>query len=188
MIDLHVMQLPPAVYDLTTGLGDRVARILSLSTVVPTTNPPFAWQKNREHWFTKASITDLNSYFSGSVMKLTYVDALGQNLQTIANELADPSKYRFQFYALGVPVSWTPGAPPYSTPAYYFEQGSAANAMRPLFQVSGANPVVLSAVTWVTLDPNVTGYFGGATPGTTISLSSKPLSSIPTGGWYCKTP
>jgi hypothetical protein len=132
---MNTEQFPPGVYDILNGINNtRIARVLSLSTTLPTA-PGVNWQPNMEHWFTTASLTNLQTAFSISAIKAKYAANL-TNLNVIATELADPTKYKFQLYAKGVLTvqDWISGVPAYNTPAYYFVQNSPpvpTRAMRP---------------------------------------------------------
>lgn len=184
------MQFPPGVYDISKG-ATRIARVLSLSTVLPNA-PPIQWQPNKEHWFTTASLTNLNSYFNAATLRVSYVNDLG-SLQKIATELADPSKYTFQLYAKGIlsQSDWIAGAPSYIAPAYYLVQKNPPipnRAMRPLFEVQASNSAKLARVTWVTLDNTVTNYFQNAAVGAFVDIEQKALSTIPSNGWYYRSP
>jgi hypothetical protein len=189
---MNTEQFPPGVYDILNGINNtRIARVLSLSTTLPTA-PGVNWQPNMEHWFTTASLTNLQTAFSISAIKAKYAANL-TNLNVIATELADPTKYKFQLYAKGVLTvqDWISGVPAYNTPAYYFVQNSPpvpTRAMRPLFEVPNSDPSKLANVTWMTLDNTVTNYFANVGVGTTVTLGSNALSLIPANGWYYRAP
>lgn len=184
-----VPQLSPGLYDLLRATdGQRIARVLSLSTTTPTVSG-VTWLAKREHWFSPKNL-DLAVALGVSGVRLTYVSNL-TNLNTIAQDLA--TNYTFQKHAKGVLVSadWTAGPPAFSAPAFYFVENSppvAARAMRPLLQVSSTNAKLFSKIGWVTLDNSVTSYFGGAQVGASVTMGSTATNGIPSSGcWHYQT-
>jgi hypothetical protein len=179
-------QCPPGVYEVTTGSG-TVFRLLSLSTTLPVSVPPFAWKKNTEHWFSPAGLK-LDVALGASSMDVTYTDDLS-SLQKLVDALANPALYTFQLYALGVlsKDDWISGVPSWASPAFYFES-SATPKMKPLFEVSSSSQTTLAHLSWFSPDNTLTSYFQGASPGAKITVTSKATSTIPTNGYYYRSP
>lgn len=180
-------QFPPGLYDFLRGDNNsRIARMLSLSTTLPTA-PPVTWKKKNEHWFTPAGL-DLSTALNVTSIKVQYVSDL-TNLTTIAQALAVGANFTFQKYAKGVLAStdWVAGAPSWSAPAYYFEESAANDAMRPLFQVLSTDHTKFHKIGWVTLDNTVTQYMSGVPAGTIVTVSSVSTANIPNNGSYYQT-
>lgn len=184
-----VPQLSPGLYDLLRATdGQRVARVLSLSTTLPTVAGA-SWLAKREHWFSPKNL-DLAAALGVSGVRLAYVANLA-NLNPIAQDLV--TNYTFQKHAKGVlaKADWAAGPPAFSAPAFYFVESAppvAARAMRPLLQVSSADAKLFSKVGWVTLDNNVTSYFAGAQVGASVAMGSAPTNSVPSSGcWHYQT-
>jgi hypothetical protein len=176
-------QFPPGVYDLTSSGGSPIFRVLSLSSAVPTTQPPFAWQAKREHWFSPLG-ANLQTLLGAGGITVKYTSDLG-SLQAVANALANPTLYTFQLYARGVLTTsdWIWGVPPWATPAYFY-QSSTTPKMQPLFEVASNDPTQLAHVNWFSPDNTLTSYFAGAQPGAQIACAAKSVSLIPTSGYY----
>ncbi len=182
-----IQQFPPGVYDVTSKDGASIFRVLSLSSTVPQSTPPFSWQANREHWFSPAG-KNLSTLLGAGSISVGYTSDLS-SLQAIANALADTATYTFQTYALGILSAndWISGVPSWASPAYFY-QSSTTPKMQPLFEVNPSDATKLAHITWFSPNNTLTNYFAGASPGTKITVSSKATSTIPTGGYYYRAP
>jgi hypothetical protein len=198
-IDLHVLQFPPtAIYDITNGNGTLVFRILSLGSGPLVSTPARTWLPWKEHWFSTKGV-DVAALLAVGPIKLTLVHrstggVIDQTIQTIANQLAVTTSFKFQIYSNGLlsQADWISGVPSsVSSPNYYFVEQNApiANrAARPLFQIDAADSKLLKSMTWFTLDKTVAGYLVGAPDGTFITLGTATSGSWPTNGWYYAAP
>jgi len=182
-------QLSPGLYDLLRATdGQRIARVLSLSTTLPTA-AGVNWIAKREHWFSPKNL-NLAAALNVSGVRVTYTANL-TNLNALAQDLA--TNYTFQKHAKGVlaAADWVAGPPAFSAPAFYFVESAPPvpnKAMRPLLQVASTNAKLFSKVGWVTLDSSVTRYFVGAQVGASVTAGSEPTSSIPSSGcWHYQT-
>jgi hypothetical protein len=196
--DFHAMQCPPCgIYDVTNGAGTRVFRILSLGAGALVSNPVRTWLPNREHWFSTkgADVAGLLAVPGPAKLTLFHRSATGgvdQTIQTIANQLAVPTAFKFQIYSKGLlsQADWIAGVPSVTSPNYYFveQSGTPNRAARPLFETDPANGLLLAHVNWFTLDNTVAGYLVNAPDGASITLPSAATGTIPTNGWYYRAP
>lgn len=179
-------QLTPTTLWYLSANNVLFAKVVSLGTYSMTTNPPFSWQANKEHWFVMSSITDLRSLLSAapSVVASIYYRCSGAQPDSFFIQQAGQiSLERFQFYAKSVlgTGDWVSGSPPgYSNNHYYFvASGTGTTRPRMLFDISNATPGNIARVSWVTQD-RYSGFSGGFTaPSASMSWPS-PCYHYPT--------
>lgn len=187
-------QYPPGVYDVWLAASGevRLARMLALGTTLPSV-PGVLWKKNKEHWFTNAALPSLvNTLQTNNTIRVSYTSTL-TNLDQVAAQLATPSLYVWQnIYAKEAlsPSDWIAGAPNYGAPAFYYAQSGVAPevTMRIVFEPSTTVPRQLNDITWLNVTNQLSTYFPGALPGTTVTLTGGGWPPVLSPSYYYRVP
>jgi hypothetical protein len=189
-------QLPPTInYSLAAG-ANQFLKLISLSSTGMTTQPAFAWGTNQENWFSTINTNLSSTLKNAASLTLTLIHnspaTPDATLVTYGNQLATTTSNTFQLYAKGLLSTndWlaAPAAYNSATSYYYEETGGAANRIKLLIEVSPTDATKIGHLIWFSPNNTMTGYMSGKPDGSTVTLSKLALSSVPTTGYYYKSP
>lgn len=184
---------PPCNYTITAA--SEVLRMISLSTVGMTTTPAFAWQTTSENWFSPINTdlyTALGAANSVSLKAIhhspTTPDA---TLVSYGNGLATTTANTFQQYAKATltTTDWKAAPATYNAArSFYFVQPQVPVPVKLLIELDPTDNKKLAHLFWFSAANTVTSYMANVADGTAYTLNKTALTSVPTTGYYYRSP
>lgn len=187
-------QLPPTC-NYTITAGSEVLRMIALSTVGMNTTPAFAWQTSSENWFSPIN-TDLYTALGAAAsvsLKAIHHSATTPDATIVSygNGLATTTQNTFQQYAKAAltTADWKACPATYNAAtSFYFVQPQAPVPVKLLIEVDPNDHKKIAHLIWFSATNTVTTYMTGVADNTAYTLTKTALTSVPTTGYYYRSP